>query len=306
MHFQLFSQYFFLQKQMTKSSTVRVKKLESCGEIFEKGSYHGIEILIRKSDGYVNATKLCAQFETKNGNSKEFRHIFENNSWTDFYEEFCKEYSRSDEENVFGRIPTNADFIDNCMKSYSNNFRGYYIHPKLVNYVMFWASPKYAVYVSKIMDMLNERIIITNENQSELIKNLETEIEKLKIEIEQKDIEIQTKTKYIRETSTPIQNCDKLLYILELNDFREDGSENLADNQKFYQFKLCADSTNSIKEICKRHHAKGVYKKFIIPAGMNVKQLLNRFNYKYFLDNSDLESVIEFIRANNSKHESRE
>ena len=63
-----------------KTTAFKVKQFESKGEVFETGSYHGISILIRKSDGYVNATKLCSQFETKNGHPKEFRRIFDNAS----------------------------------------------------------------------------------------------------------------------------------------------------------------------------------------------------------------------------------
>ena len=118
---------------MNQSATIRVEKLESCGETFEKGSYHGIEILIRKSDGFVNATKLCEQFETKSGNAKRFRKIFDNSSWNEFYEEFCEEYSRSDENNLSGGIPPDRNFVDNTECKYSKQFRGYYIHPKLVN-----------------------------------------------------------------------------------------------------------------------------------------------------------------------------
>jgi hypothetical protein len=36
--------------------------------------------------------------------------------------------------------------------------RGYYDHPKLINYIAIWASPKYASTVSEIMDVINERI----------------------------------------------------------------------------------------------------------------------------------------------------
>ena len=57
---------------MRDKTDVVVKQFSSNGETFEIGSYHEIEILIRKSDNYVNATKLCSQFGTRNGNEKSF------------------------------------------------------------------------------------------------------------------------------------------------------------------------------------------------------------------------------------------
>ena len=65
---------------MTKS--VDVQKFESNGEVFEIGSYHGISILIRRSDGYINATKLCDQFE------KRFRNVIRNDIWRESFDEF--------------------------------------------------------------------------------------------------------------------------------------------------------------------------------------------------------------------------
>ena len=127
---------------MSKTDIV-VKQCSSNGETFEIGSYHGIEILIRKSDKYVNATKLCSQFGTRIGNGKQFRKLLDNSSWKEFYHEFSLEY----EKNVFAGKAANRNLIDDCMNSYAVQLRGYYIHPELINYVTISASPKYAVYV---------------------------------------------------------------------------------------------------------------------------------------------------------------
>ena len=410
---------------MTKN--VDVKKFESNGEVFEIGSYHGISILIRKSDGYINATKLCSQFDTKNGNSKEFRQLLRTDDWKEYFEEFCTEYSSSDEKNVFVGIPTNAYFIDNQMKSYSNELRGYYIHPKLINYVSFWASPKYAVYVSKIMDLLNERIRITNEAQTELIDNLEKEVSNLKRKldlktkiiqdqddyIEKQEMKIEDNLKLIKSQEQQIANnlqtialksvrvdeqverdlyiyqvtddiyqmcanshqrppnvlnhwefpsamhvkkeaakildikypylfnkvmhdavchvilgfkplvihdpnvkpdrkCspkkiesikqkDNRLLILELNYKNADGSDNLADNNNFYPFKIIEDNTCSYKELCKRFNAKYVFKAWLFPGEISVKKLLNKFNYKNYLNYDDIAPVLEYIQSLNPK-----
>ena len=282
---------------MTKS--VDVQKFESNGEVFEIGSYHGISILIRKSDGYINATKLCKQF------NKPFRQICVTQLWQEFYEAYLDEFQENS-----GTVGKTTVLIYELKKGYSQDFYGQYIHPKLLNGLISMISPKYLIHVSKIMDLLNERIQITNEDQNELIKNLQNEIDRLKKQIEQQLEQIQTKTEeinqqsnHIRKTSTPIANCNKRLFILELKSTLDDGSENLADNNIYYPFKLCADSSNSIKEILRRHKSDGVWKWWVFPAGMNMKQLMNKFNYKYYLEHKDLVNAVEFIRSYHPKQE---
>ena len=204
-----------------------------------------------------------------------------------FYDEFCKEY----EKNMSGGFPPNAE---NTGNTYSIKLRGYYIHPKLINYVAMWASPRYAVYVSKIMDLLNERIQVTNEDQTELIKNLQQEIEKLKGNIEALKSQNEAQSIHIKQTSVPIDNSTKKLQILLLND------NHVADNKKTYKYKIAADSTHRAVEICKIHDAKCIYKQFRVPAGINLKQLLkNKYNYRYYFNAEEFEEVVKFISLHN-------
>ena len=53
----------------------KVELLVSNNSEFIAGTYNGIEVIIRKSDGFINATKLCNQF------NKRFKKINENHSW---------------------------------------------------------------------------------------------------------------------------------------------------------------------------------------------------------------------------------
>jgi hypothetical protein len=48
-------------------------------------------------------------------------------------------------------------------KGFENKFKGYYIHPHLINYVAIWISPRYAVIVRKIMDKINDTTIAEHE-----------------------------------------------------------------------------------------------------------------------------------------------
>ncbi|KAA6387817.1 MAG: hypothetical protein EZS28_016652 [Streblomastix strix] len=64
-------------------------------------------------------------------------------------------------------------------KGYANEYRGYYVHPNLINYIAAWISPKYAVYVRRIMDSINENSQQTHTtfeaNTSRLLEQLQLE-----------------------------------------------------------------------------------------------------------------------------------
>ena len=56
------------------------------------------------------------------------------------------------------QIEKRPDLIEKCQNCYAPKYRGTYVHPKLINYIAIWASPKYAIYVGKIMDQINDKV----------------------------------------------------------------------------------------------------------------------------------------------------
>ena len=154
---------------------VEKQQFNSNNETFVTGTYHGISILIRESDGFVNATKLCSQFKTNNGEQIRYRNITQNDTWNEFFDTYKEELG------VAGKT---AALVYELRHGFSDKYTGQYIHPQLINGLICLISPKYMIYVSKIMDILNERIQITNEKNEELIKNLQKEVEKLKRNLE--------------------------------------------------------------------------------------------------------------------------
>ena len=114
----------------------KVELLVSKNSEFITGTYNGIEVIIRKSDGFINATKLCNQF------NKRFKKINENHSWQAYYNEFCVD---------LGVGPEMGRLVYELKKGVSNEYRGSYVDPRLINYIAIWASPHYAVYVEKIL-----------------------------------------------------------------------------------------------------------------------------------------------------------
>ena len=132
---------------------IGVESLESKNETFVKGTYNGIEIISRKSDGFVNATKMVHVLRgTSDGQFRRF--LRENQGWREYFDEFKKDFYS--DENV--RIEKKPDLIVNCQNCYEPQFRGIYVHPGLINYIAMWASPRYAVYVGKVMDAINNKV----------------------------------------------------------------------------------------------------------------------------------------------------
>lgn len=222
-------------------------------ETFTRGTYNGISVIIRDKDGFINGTHLCNQF------NKRFRKIFENHAWQTYLEAFKAEY--------YDR-PNSGEPIYELKKGMTNDLRGSYIDSRIVNYIAFWCNPQYAITVGKIMDEINERGqlkgISSNENINEVLKQLKEENEKLK--------------EHIANTSVPVENCDKDLYI-----YREDG-----------QFKISADSNKIPINII--YH-------FVFPASMNIRQMVHDgFGLRYnTIPEQMIEGVIKYLELSNPK-----
>ncbi|KAA6359622.1 MAG: hypothetical protein EZS28_044851, partial [Streblomastix strix] len=118
-------------------------------EQFKIVSYNGMNIMIRQSDGFVNATQFCDQYK------KDFRRLVKSIHWREYLDEELKDFECE---------PNGSDYIMYSInKGFDNKFIGYYVHPHLINYVAIWVSPKYAVPVRKIMDKINETTIAEHE-----------------------------------------------------------------------------------------------------------------------------------------------
>ncbi|KAA6368006.1 MAG: hypothetical protein EZS28_036467 [Streblomastix strix] len=118
------------------------------GEIkFKTTTYNGITIVVRSTDEWVNASKMVMTL-TKNNQSR-LVDLFKSVNWTEYYNYFKQMMQSSSNEIPF------VEFYEQNL-TYPHDLRGYYVHPKLVNYIAIWASPKYSFIVSEIMDTINK------------------------------------------------------------------------------------------------------------------------------------------------------
>jgi len=168
--------------------------------VFLDTTYCDFEVRINCGDGYVNATKFCNEIshlmmlefkerkkEDKNLKKppkKHARKFFRLDCW----KEICAEHNE---------IQTHEYEISDV----PNAFKGTFIHPDLIHYVVHWASPKYAKRVSQIMNEINRRAhlkgIKAEQNFQEVLSNLQSENEELRKQLAAKSNVIETQDKLI-------------------------------------------------------------------------------------------------------------
>jgi hypothetical protein len=152
---------------------------------FIKATYNDIPIIMREEDKYVNVSNLVTRLKNVKKYSHMKRYFDTNNSFQEYFNEIYQ-------FGTGGKISpgTKLNYSDNELiklsENYGDEFTGYYVHPKLVNYIEIWASPKYAATVSIIMDAINE--VTQYEGQTfEKIKGQMLELLKKRIEKLEKD-----------------------------------------------------------------------------------------------------------------------
>lgn len=227
------------------STEMNSNEIISNGEKFIRTDYNGISVII-DSKGYYNASKICSDNKTR------FLNISRNNYWTDYLSIISLLLKIEQQELIVEKLHNNGFSID---------VQGVYIHPKLVNYLCIHVNLEYAVKVSEIMDLMNERIHINN-------SNLEEEIEKLKKENEK-----------LEKLAVPEGTNTKLLRILKIRDNK---------------YKITADSYRSDKSFEKNGFK--VIHKFILASSMNVRQVLRESGQIKKLKFTNYEDLCKYIR----------
>ncbi len=184
-----------------------------------KGNYYwaqygDFKVIMDRSTGFINATKLCQLANTKEGKPKQFG-MWKQNSWSG---ELISVISAS------CGIPQDALLVE---PSISIDLRGVYAHPDLIPHIAAWASPVFAAKVSKIVNaqlvreyketirVKNDKIddlerkldevIHQNEEQSKHISDLLTEARESRKEIQESRKEIQQVHEELECTTNEIE-----------------------------------------------------------------------------------------------------
>lgn len=162
-------------------ATVQNQQITSNNETFTQSVYNGFKIIIRNSDGYINASNVVKQINDKENTTKQIKTLFKSVQYQDF-------------ENALKTILPGKILKYNLLNGIFKYLRGSYVHPKIINFVCFWCSPTYALLVSEIMDSINEQ---NTTKMNELIQNLQDKNNKLKTQIIQDIGDQRENSKYI-------------------------------------------------------------------------------------------------------------
>ena len=147
-------------------------------EKYAYGTYGDFKVIMMKKNSYINATKLCSEF------NKQLKHWLENKNGKDLIDEVKKEINQTKLLTVANPAVNNFDDIDTNNKEIEpivtikgggkiTQIRGTYVHPLLIPHIASWISPVFAIKVSKIV---NEFLITEYKN-----KLLEKEQENLSL-----------------------------------------------------------------------------------------------------------------------------
>ena len=216
------------------------------GEVFTRTDYNDISVLVDQ-DGYYNGSKICKDNGTKFGN------ISRNQYWSDYIDE------------LRGWINSEPAPLVKDKTTLPNEIRGYYIHPKLVNFLCFNVNYKYAIKVSEIMDLVNERIHLKCSSLEEEIHSIREKNKKLKEDNDR-----------LNKLAVPDETNNRLLRVLQIGDNR---------------YKVSADSY-------RKKFAYPIVKTFILASSMHIRKELSEDGIIDRLKFNDLESFCSYIRNN--------
>ena len=253
---------------------VEQKIIISNNERFIKDTYNGIAVIIREKDGFVNGSKLCYQF----GKNKAIYHLFENKTWGIYFEEFKLEYG------YLGGARNSVNPIYELKNGYISDVTGIYVDPRLVNYIAIWASPKYAVYVGKIMDTINNigkaKLIDDTTNMEEVLNNLNKELEEYKKKNKELIAERELNKELIYEEAVRSNDVkDRKLTIYRENDV----------------IKMSADNKKSFKTFIIQ---------YTFPASMNIRMQLKKeklYNKLSDISNEEYIDIRNYLDSLNPK-----
>ncbi|KAA6382308.1 MAG: hypothetical protein EZS28_022165 [Streblomastix strix] len=258
---------------------------------FKTTTYNGITIVVRSTDEWVNASKMVMTL-TKNDESR-LVDLFKSVNWIKYYN-----YFKQQQQKLTPEISRVEFYKQN--NTYPVELRGYYVHPKLVNYIAIWASPQYASDVGEIMDSINKNSlaqhIIFEKNARRTIDRLNEEV------MEQITIADNLADDIEQLVPRTVFDQQKQAYILILNVI-----DTVDNNTTFEMRRLCKNNMkigllnqlklHSIRYFDNLPVAVTSYHEIQQALIANFEQVTFRYN-KFTLNNQEglIEDVINVIR----------
>ena len=143
---------------------IRDVMFEHIDDEFAHAKLGEFQVIMMKKNGYVNATKVCDKYK------KRFRRWLVNK----VSKEIISEVTNINNKNK--PAGKKAGLIIKVIGG-SIATRGTYVHSDLINHIVYWCSPKYAVHMSKIVNEYH--INQAMEKKDKLLNKKEDNIDKM-------------------------------------------------------------------------------------------------------------------------------
>jgi hypothetical protein len=153
------------------NNTITKLEYEKINNVYSKAKYAGFDVTMNMENGYINATKLCAD------GGKQMKNWLRNECNKELVEYFEENWSAQKRANLLIVVNTGV-----------NELRGTYVHPDLIPHIASWVSPAFAYKVSKIVNNF-----LIKEKEDEIIRSKvllgekDCKIDELKIMLEKSD-----------------------------------------------------------------------------------------------------------------------
>lgn len=118
---------------------------------FECQTYNAVSIIREQNTSYVNASRMCSD------NGKKWRQYRQSKQWKQI-EQNAKKYIQAPEKLVRLNLDGPLGALEFDINTGSNEFRGTYIHPKLIHFVAEYVNIEYAFQVAELMDSINNSV----------------------------------------------------------------------------------------------------------------------------------------------------
>jgi len=197
---------------MSTMNNTTILAYEKINEKYSKAKYGEFNVIIDMTNGYINATKLCAD------GSKRFENWIRNNGNKELIEFFETTHALN-----FEYMKITITGGKECI------IRGTYVHPDLIPHIASWVSSAFAYKVSKIVNNFlvrekEDEIRILSGDKSRLEKMLEESEKRRKEDAEkaekmlQKMIDQNEKTHFkLDDTKKVLNNTEKILDKAEID-----------------------------------------------------------------------------------------
>ena len=217
-------------------SLVHNQQIKFNNETFTQSVYNGFKIIIRNSDGFINASLIVKQINEKEKTRKEIKKLFKSVQYQDF-------------ENALSKILPGINLKYNLKKEVKNNLRGSYVHPKLINFICFWCSPTYALLVGEIMDSINEQNTTV---MNKLIQDLQD------LTLKQQEENNKLKTQAIQDIGDQLENS-KYIFIDQVDEdtFKIVYDKKQLNQQHYKTFEVLASANVAKNTELKKFYTNG-------------------------------------------------